>query len=145
MKHLCDSNVFIALAVEAHPHHLSAVQWIRELAPGALLYFCRATQMSFLRLLTVREWMKDYVCTNSQAIETYQTLLKDPRIAFLASEPPGLELQWLENASGAQPSPKRWMDAYLAALATTLQMSFVTFDRAFSASADLKLIVLSNS
>ena len=142
MKHLCDSNVFIALTLEAHPHHERAVAWLENLPRGSTLYFCRSTQTSYLRLLTVREWMKELVCTNDESIKAYRTLRSDPRIGFLADEPKSLEKQWFDYAAGGQPSPKRWMDAYLAAFARGTGMSFVTFDRGFTAFAHLELIVL---
>lgn len=97
--------------------------------------------MSYLRLLTVREWMKDYVCTNDEAIEAYRALRSDPRVGFLGDESAALEKQWLEYAQGSHSSPKRWMDAYLAALARISKMAFVTFDRRFAVFQGLELIV----
>ncbi len=142
MKHLCDSNVFIALTLEAHPHHDRAVRWLEDSPKGAMFFFCRFTQASYLRLLTVREWMKENVCTNDEAIRAYQTLRTDVRVGFLASEPANLEKRWLEYAGGDQSSPKRWMDAYLAAFAREAKMSLATFDRGFAVFPGLDLIVL---
>jgi uncharacterized protein len=142
MKHLCDSNIFLALTLGAHPHHARAVQWLDERSEEEMLYFCRSTQMSYLRLLTVSEWMKENVCTNDQAIKAYYDLRSDPRVGFVSSEPNGLEKQWLEYARGAQSSPKQWMDAYLAAFARQSRMTFVTFDGGFSGFSGLDLIVL---
>jgi uncharacterized protein len=141
MRNLCDSNVFIALTLEAHPHRPRAADWIEALDEGASLYFCRTTQQSYLRLLTVKEWMKEDVCTNSEAIEVYTKLRSDSRIQF-AEEPPGLERQWLTYAHTSAPSPKKWMDAYLAAFAYRAKMTFVTFDRGFSSFPGLDLAVL---
>jgi toxin-antitoxin system PIN domain toxin len=142
MKHLCDSNVFIALTLEAHPHHHRALQWLEDLPSEDILYLCRSTQISYLRLLTVSELMKEHVCTNGQAIKAYRELRSDSRIGFLADEPAGVETQWLEYARGSQSSPKRWMDAYLAAVARSAKMSFVTFDRGFLVFPGLQLIIL---
>lgn len=53
LKELLDTNTWIALALETHPHHAAARRWY-EAAPltrGDLL-FCRATEISFLRLIT---------------------------------------------------------------------------------------------
>lgn len=142
MKHLCDSNLFIALTLEAHPHHERAVEWLEDRPAGDLLYFCRSTQISYLRLLTVSEWMREHVCSNDKAIKAYHELSSDSRIAFLANEPAGVEKQWLEYARGSKSSPKRWMDAYLAAVAHLAKMSFVTFDRGFTTFPGLELIIL---
>jgi toxin-antitoxin system PIN domain toxin len=141
MKHLCDSNVFIALTLEAHPHGKRATRWVDSLAEGGILYFCRSTQQSYLRLLTVKEWMKEEVCTNDEAMKAYTKLTSDPRIQF-SEEPRDLETQWLAYARGPVSSPKRWMDAYLAAFAQRARMCIVTFDRGFLTFPGLDLIVL---
>ena len=98
--------------------------------------------MSYLRLLTVKELMKEYVCTNNEAVKAYRTLRADPRVGFLTAEPPNLEKQWMEYAQGGQPSPKHWMDAYLAAWACEMKMPFVTYDRGFTAFSGLNLLLL---
>jgi predicted nucleic acid-binding protein len=48
MKLLCDSNVFLALTLDAHPHHAVAVAWIEAFPEGVTAFFCRATQQSYL-------------------------------------------------------------------------------------------------
>jgi len=141
MRHLCDSNVFIAWSVAAHPHHDTIVDWVGKLAPGDQVAFCRATQNSYLRILTVREFMKENVCTNDAAIEHYRTLRSDSRIIFM-EEPVGIEKEWLNYAKHDDPSPKRWMDAYLAAFANVSKARFVTFDRGFLSFRSLNLLLL---
>lgn len=130
MKHLCDSNVFVALALESHPHHTKAVLWMNALRDEESAYFCRSTHQSFLRLLTVEEMWKEDVRTNEESVEALQMLQKDVRVGY-AAEPEGLEMQWIALARHSSPSPKRWMDAYLAAFAIGREMRFVTFDRGF--------------
>jgi toxin-antitoxin system PIN domain toxin len=142
MKHLCDSNVFLALALEAHPHHQRAVSWLESRPAGTRLYFCRATQTSFLRLLTISEWLKENVCTNDEAMAVYEELRSDARVGFLENEPAQVEKQWFDFARSGTPAPKRWMDAYLAAFARTAKISFVTFDRGFADFPDLDVIIL---
>ncbi len=51
MKYLCDSNVFLALSVEQHAHHSLAATWFGALTAADTASFCRATRISFLRLL----------------------------------------------------------------------------------------------
>src|SRR5258706_15603093 len=114
MRHLCDSNIFVALAAEAHPHHRRAIEWLGERAEGEILFFCRATQNTFLRLLTTRQMMSEQVCTNDQAIAAYRKLRADARVGFLNEEPREIEKHWLGFAGGREVAPKRWMDAYLA-------------------------------
>jgi toxin-antitoxin system PIN domain toxin len=117
------------------------MQWVEDLPVGDTLFFCRATQQSYLRLLTVKEWMKEDVCTNSEALDAFEKLISDSRIDF-AQEPQDLEARWTAYARVSTPSPKRWMDAYLAAFARQARMSFVTFDRGFGVFEGLDLIAL---
>ncbi|MGH9333577.1 MAG: TA system VapC family ribonuclease toxin, partial [Vicinamibacteria bacterium] len=49
---LCDSNVWLALALSKHVHHAPARDWLETIEEPASVLFCRATQQSFLRLLT---------------------------------------------------------------------------------------------
>ena len=72
--------------------------------------------------------MKEDVCTNTRALETFRRLSDDPRIGFIAEEPMGLEQRWFSLAGGRSASPKRWMDAYLIAFAECAGMLLVTFD-----------------
>lgn len=73
-----------------------------SVAPGALvdpgtIAFCRATQQSFLRLLTSAAVLAPYgnqPLTNSQAWDAYEALLADERITFAAEEPQGIATLW---------------------------------------------------
>ena len=51
MIYLPDVNVWVALAVDGHPHHAIAKRWFERLGQESLL-FCRVTEMGLLRLLT---------------------------------------------------------------------------------------------
>ena len=145
MRHLCDSNVFVALAVSGHPHHLRARAWLDALSDGDTAEFCRMTQNSFLRLVTTDVFMKPHTLTNEQALETLRTLRQDGRIAACLEEPLSLETRWFEFAKLGTPAPLRWMDAYLAALAIESGMRYVTFDKGFKkfAPPGLDLLLLS--
>jgi toxin-antitoxin system PIN domain toxin len=142
---LCDSSVWLALALSAHVHHEAARGWFEAVpAPGSVL-FCRATQQAFLRLLTNASVLGPYgnpPLTNRQAWEAYQALLADDRIAFRSEEPAGLEALWRRFAVRGTASPKLWMDAYLAAFALAGGHRMVTTDAAFRqfGGLDLKLL-----
>jgi uncharacterized protein len=142
MKALVDSNVFLALVVALHPHHLRSVQWFDEITEEQSVYFCRPTQNTFLRLLTTRAILGPYVCSNDEAIRIYQTLRSDSRIGLLSEEPPNLERLWLEFARSGEVAPKRWMDAYLAAWSRAAGMRFTTFDQGFKSFVGLNLQLL---
>lgn len=142
---LCDSNVWLALAVLQHPFHTSALRWFENVTEPDSVFFCRATQQSLLRLLTnaaVLSPIGNPPLTNREAWSLYETLLTDDRIAVVHREPPGLERSWEQFATRNTASPKLWMDAYLAAFALTGGYQFVTIDRAFSQFDGLDLVLL---
>src|ERR1051325_935618 len=57
---LADSNVWLALALSGHQHHTAAATWLEKEAAVGSLSFCRATQTSFLRLLTTKAVLNAY-------------------------------------------------------------------------------------
>jgi toxin-antitoxin system PIN domain toxin len=130
MRHLCDSNVFIALTVEAHSAHDAALSWLRTLVLGDTLGFCRMSEMSFLRLLTQKIAEGYKPLKNEEAVKK---LKQWKALAFVevCSEPLSMESDWLRLAGIGQPAPKRWMDAYLAVFAMRAGMRLVTLDGDF--------------
>jgi toxin-antitoxin system PIN domain toxin len=145
---LCDSNVWLALALSGHVHHAAARDWLDGVSEGRSVLFCRATQQSFLRLLTHESVLRPYgnrPLTNRQAWTAYEAFLADDRIALQAQEPPGLEARWKQMALRSSASPKLWMDAYLAAFALAGGYGLVTTDVAFRQFGGLELQVLATS
>ena len=131
---LCDSNVWPALALSKHAHHAVAGKWFAAVQEAASISFCRATQQTFLRLLTNASVLRPYgnpPLTNQQAWVAYEALLADDRIVLRAKEPAGIETVWQRFAGCDTASPKLWMDAYLAAFALTGGYRLVTTDGAF--------------
>lgn len=129
---LPDVNVWLALSLEADPLHPTAMHWFMG-ARNCSVHFCRYTQQSTLRLLTTAALTSPLglsPLTNKAAIKAMHGMLDDPRIAF-ADEPIGLHPAWMELAAASTASPKRWMDAYLAAFARTGGYTLVTSDKAF--------------
>lgn len=144
-SNLCDANVWLALALSGHAHHAPARDWLDTVDEPEQVLFCRATQQTFLRLLTNATVLGAYgnpPLTNDEALEAYATLLADDRIALRADEPPGLEPHWRGFARRDTASPKLWMDAYLAAFALAEGSRMVTTDRAFKQFAGLNLALL---
>ena len=143
--HLCDSNVWLALALSRHAHHAAAREWFEAVHDPSSVLFCRATQQTFLRLVTNASVLSPYgnpPLTNRQAWEAYQALLADDRIVFRPDEPAGLEAQWGRFALRETASPKIWMDAYLAAFAFAGGYRMVTTDAAFRQFRGLDLELL---
>lgn len=144
--YLCDSNIWLALALSRHVHHQTAREWLETVGEPDAILFCRATQQSFLRLLTNASVLRPYgnpPLTNSEAWATYQAFLADDRIKMQAQEPAGLEAGWTAFARLDTASPKLWMDAYLAAFACVEGCQLVTTDVAFSQFSGLDLRLLS--
>lgn len=142
---LCDTNVWLALALSDHLHHASARAWLDGVEEPSTILFCRTTQQSFLRLLTNPAVLAPYgiaPLTNEQAWETYEAFLRDARVVMRSHEPRGLEQRWRAFALRPAASPKLWMDAYLAAFAAAEGCRLVTTDRAFRQFTNLDLIVL---
>src|SRR5258706_9978491 len=127
-----DINVWIALTTERHVHHARARKWFELVGGSGRLYFCRFTQLGFLRLLTAEAVMGPHeVMTQEQAWKIYDSWLRDERIGFLA-EPNEIEAPFRTMTRLRQSAPKGWADSYLAAFALAAQLTLVTFDQAFS-------------
>lgn len=142
---LCDNNVWLALALSGHVHHPVARDWLETILEPAAIFFCRATQQAFLRLLTNKAVLAPYgnaPLTNREAWMAYEALLADDRVVFRAEEPVGLELHWKQFAVRDTASPKLWMDAYLAAFALAGGHQMVTTDAAFRQFRGLDLLLL---
>jgi toxin-antitoxin system PIN domain toxin len=142
---LCDSSVWLALAFSKHSHHSAAREWLGTIEAPASVLLCRATQQTFLRLLTNSTVLGAYgipPLTNRQAWSACEAFLRDDRIAFRADEPPGVEPLWKALAARGTTSPKLWMDAYLAAFAIAGRYRLVTTDSAFRQFKRLDLLVL---
>ena len=102
--------------------------------------------MGLLRLLSQQRVME--ACgldafTNTEATAFLAGILRDEATG-MAGEVPGTRALWLALARSGRPSPKIWMDAYLAALAITNDVEMVTFDTGFAnyESAGLRIRML---
>jgi toxin-antitoxin system PIN domain toxin len=143
---LADSNIWIALAFANHEFSARARQWLSERKPTDPALFCRATQQSFLRLLTTRALTEPFgvpALTNNEAWTVYEGFQQDECIGWV-DEPRGLESKWKSLAAREAASPKLWMDAYLAAFAIAAGEQLVTTDRGFKKFKGLDVLVLSN-
>jgi len=130
---LVDSSVWVAVAFRRHPHHVIAQDELERATQDQPAMFCRATQQSFLRLVSTPQISRAYQSqpvTNRAAWSAYETLLARSTVAFL-DEPRGTVALWHRLATLDTSSPKVWMDAYLAAFAMKGGLEFVTLDRDF--------------
>jgi toxin-antitoxin system PIN domain toxin len=144
---LCDSSVWLALAIDEHDHHRAALAWLGTVNAQTPVYFCRATQQAMLRLLTTASVYLAFErvpFTNDKAWSIYDSFLADERIHYQAREPDGLESRWRQYAARDSSSPKLWMDAYLAAFARAGGYQLVTTDAGFKQFDVLDLVLLSS-
>lgn len=142
---LPDVNVWLALALSGHSHHVGAAEWLNTVEEPRTLAFCRATQQGLLRLLTNAAVLAPYgnpPLTNGQAWEAYEQFAADDRVLLRADEPPGLEGTWRELAVRDTAAPKLWMDAYLAAFALCAGYTLVTTDTGFRQFPGLEATVI---
>lgn len=130
IRFLCDTNVWLALVIEHHTHHEIAKGWFESLDSPASSIFCRATQISFLRLLTQKIAIDYMPLTNQQAWDIWTQLSRDETIVLLP-EPEGIDHTFQRFTSMETSSPRVWMDGYLAAFAVVGNLTFVTFDPGF--------------
>ncbi|MGH3442288.1 MAG: TA system VapC family ribonuclease toxin [Nitriliruptorales bacterium] len=143
---LCDGNVWLALALSGHAHHPAAADWLETVDEPDAIRFCRATQQTYLRLLTNAAVLAPYgnrPLTNDEAWAAYDAFLEDDRVTFQRAEPAELESIWHRFARAETASPKLWMDAYLAAFAYGSGFTMVTTDAAFRQFDGLDLLILS--
>ena len=132
MNYLIDVNVWVALALVGHVHHVAARAWFEgDESNDAGLFFCRVTQKGLLRLLTNRRIMGENTLGAVGAWRYYDTLCEDSRVRF-AAEPPRLEPLWRESTLLWHiEGPNIWTDSYLSAFAIAAGFTVVTFDRGF--------------
>ena len=141
---LPDINVWLALAVQEHPHHQAALRYwataqaerTREGAAaaragsGSRLWFCRVTMLGLVRLLCQPKAVGPGALDTLAAWTLYAQYRALPHIGLLP-EPEGCD-DALRALVGAGPLPPRlWTDAYLAALSVSAGLRLVTFDRDF--------------
>lgn len=137
---LPDVNVWLALAVQEHPHHATARQyWAKEAA--ARVHFCRVTMLGLVRLLTQPRLMGRAALDASVALAHYERFAALPEVG-LAAEPADTGAVMRRFAGGGLPA-RLITDAYLAAFAAAGGLRLVTFDRDFGRFDGLHLLRLS--
>jgi toxin-antitoxin system PIN domain toxin len=141
MTCIADANVLFPLLVQGHAAYEVAKAWWDE-QPDATVGTCLLTRMAVLRLLTNRVAMNGAPVRPDDAVKAWSKLSDDPRSFHIDAEPADHELRFVSLVSSREPSPNLWTDAWLAALAISLDYEFTTFDRGFKSFRGLKLQLL---
>lgn len=123
-----DVNVWIALTFDGHFHYSPSRSWLDSLPDDAQLYFCRLTQISFLRLLTTSAVMGDQTQSQATAWQTYDKWLKDGPASYI-EEPAELERTFRAKSGSSLVAPKDWADSYVSAFAQVSGLQLVTLDQ----------------
>lgn len=139
---LLDVNVWLALAIEEHPHHRQAASYWSGRGRNAV-FFCRLSAMSFVRLLMNPKLMADKPLTLRAAWASYVAFAGLPGVAMLG-EPADLDSELAALLRPKLPS-RLFTDAYFAALARRTPARLVTFDRDFERFDGLALLRLSTN
>jgi uncharacterized protein len=143
---LADSNFWVALGLSRHQFHTAAMSWLHRREAENRLVLCRATQQSFLRLITTPGLTAQYglpAVNNREAWSVYQSFFDSGRVEF-TEEPADLEMHWQQLSSRPTASPKLWMDAYLAAFAMKGGYRLLTSDTGFRQFRGLEVVLLGN-
>lgn len=132
---LVDTNVWIAAVFPPHPFHPPAMRLIDAASAMQPLIWCRMTELSFLRLVTTASVYRQFDVeggrvTNRAALAMFNNLRAMPHVVERA-EPPGVAGLWHRMADVSSPSPRVWMDAYLAAWAIAADVPLATLDADF--------------
>jgi len=141
MTCIADANVLFPLLVDRHVAHEAARRWWEDRSDDSV-GLCLLTRIAVLRLLTNRVAMNGVPTTPEVALNAWQVLAADPRCIVVDVAPTSHENYFASMLAGRQPTPNLWADAWLAALARSLDHELVTFDRGFKSFAGIKLNLL---
>jgi toxin-antitoxin system PIN domain toxin len=141
MTCIADANVLFPLLVQGHTGYEVAKAWWDE-QPDTTVGTCLLTRLAVLRLLTNRVAMNGAPVRPDDALKAWNKLSDDPRSFHIDTEPADHEPRFVSLVSAREPTPNLWTDAWLAALAMSLDYELTTFDRGFKSFRGLKLCLL---
>jgi uncharacterized protein len=141
MTCIADANVLFPLLVQGHAAYEVAKGWWDE-QPDGSVGTCLITRLAVLRLLTNRVAMNGFPVSPDEALGAWRRLSNDPRSFDIDTQPPEHEPRVASLVSSREPTPNLWADAWLAALAMSLDYEMTTFDRGFKSFRGLKLRLL---
>jgi hypothetical protein len=141
MTCIADANVLFPLLIRGHIAHETTQQWW-EKQPDSNVGLCLLTRLAVLRLLTNRTAMNGAPIPPDEALSAWHALADDPRSLYIDAAPSSHEAWFVLYVAGRQPTPNLWTDAWLAALAKSLNCELATFDRGFKSFKELRLRLL---
>ena len=144
MTCIADVSVLFPLLIDGHAAHEAARRWWEKQSDGNV-GLCLLTRLAVLRLLTNRVAMNGAPITPDHALAAWHALADDPRSHYVDNVPPSHEACFASLVSARQPTPNLWTDAWLGALALSLDCEMATFDRGFTSFDGLRTRLLTVS
>src|ERR1700719_1818216 len=141
MTCIADANVLFPLLVQGHAAYEVAKTWWDE-QPDGSVGTCLLTRLAVLRLLTNRVAMNGSPIKPDVALDAWHRLSNDPRSFHIDTQPSEHESRFVSLVSSREPTPNLWTDAWLAALALSLDHEVTTFDHGFKSFRGLRLRLL---
>lgn len=133
-----DANIWVAATFPGHSHHGPAMDFLYERSYHDPAWLSSKTSIAWMRLVStnaISSYYNSPEFSNKAALEILNGWLKQPEIQYMDKEPDGTFEKWKQLSSSPLPSPKIWMDAYIAAIAIEANLPLVTFDKGFQAYA----------
>ncbi|MBS0366209.1 MAG: VapC toxin family PIN domain ribonuclease [Proteobacteria bacterium] len=141
MTCIADVNVLFPLLVRGHAAHEVAMAWWVE-QPDGTVGTCLLTRLAVLRLLTNKVAMNGAPVGPTEALKAWRRLADDPRSFHIDAQPEEQEARFAAFVESREATPNLWTDAWLAALAVSLDYEMATFDRGFRSFRGLRLQLL---
>ncbi|MES2228982.1 MAG: TA system VapC family ribonuclease toxin [Pseudomonadota bacterium] len=139
---LVDVNVLLPALLPQHPAHDAAHTWLLQRSDDAVAYWAWPTQLGVLRLLSQPRVMGSAALAPERALQTWDALVQATGLQEIATTPSAHARHLRALVAGRAASPNLWTDAWLAALALSLDCEMVSFDRGFQSFAGLALKLL---
>ncbi len=143
---LPDINVWLALAVQEHPHHAAARRYRVEAQAAGVsgLWFCRVTMLGLVRLLCQPKVVGAGALRLDGAWALYEQFRAVPGVGLLP-EPDDCDSHLGALVKAGELPARLWTDAYLAALAQSSGLRLVTFDADFHRFSLAQCLVLATA
>ncbi len=132
MRYLADINVVFSLLVAGHSHNPVAWEWWDQREPECVGWVL-PVKLGVLRLLTNNVAMVGNPLAPVEALGAWDAFNRDPRTLELEFPSTAQEQKLKQFVEGRRPSPNLWTDAWLAAVAESLECTLISFDSGFQA------------
>jgi uncharacterized protein len=139
---LVDVNVLVPVLLPQHPAYGAAHAWLMGRPAEAPACWAVPTQLGVLRLLSQPRVMGDAALTPERALQTWDNLVRAAGLQAITSTPPAHTQHLRKLVAGRAISANLWTDAWLAAMALSLDSEMVSFDRGFRSFEGLHLTLL---